>query len=128
MVRKQQPLPFIVFGMTLVDPAPTGNRTHKTSWSVLGPFYQRLLRSAGATEGLFATMELHQEPPPWTPTVSAKGELHIVPNSMLEVWRDLKNHSRLGRGRTLLEEMPSSTVSLYLFYIIFFLVFIFLTW
>ena len=51
----------IIFGMTLVDGAPTGNRTHT--------IYQRLLESAGATEGLFATMELLQQfikslPPP----------------------------------------------------------------
>ena len=35
--------------------APTRNRTHKTSWSVLGSLYRRLLRSAGATEELFVT-------------------------------------------------------------------------
>ena len=33
-----------------LDPAATGNRTHKSSWSVLGPPYRRLLRSAGDTE------------------------------------------------------------------------------
>ena len=56
--------------MSLVwlDPAATGNRTHKSSWSVLGPPYRRLLRSAGATEDLFVTRELHQEPPPRIPT------------------------------------------------------------
>ena len=46
----------------LVDPAPSGNQTHETSWSVLGPPYHRLLRSAGATEGLFITRELHITP------------------------------------------------------------------
>ena len=54
---------------TLVDPAPIGNRTHKTSWSVLGLPYRHLLRSAGATAGLFATRELLQEQPPQTPMV-----------------------------------------------------------
>ena len=39
---------------------PAGNRTHKTSWSVLGPPYRRLLRSAGATEDLFVTSGLYQ--------------------------------------------------------------------
>ena len=51
-----------------LGPAPTGNRTHKSTWSVLGPPYCRLLWSAGATEGLFITRGLHQEPPPRTPT------------------------------------------------------------
>ena len=54
---------------------PTGNRTHKSSWSVLGPPYRRLLRSAGATEDLFVTRELHQEPPPRIP----KGYLMVNP-------------------------------------------------
>ena len=35
---------------------------------MLGPPYRRLLRSAGATEDLFVTRELHQEPPPRIPT------------------------------------------------------------
>ena len=35
---------------------------------MLGPPYRRLLRSAGATENLFVTRELHQEPPPRIPT------------------------------------------------------------
>ena len=43
------------------------NQTHKISWSVLGPPYRHLLRSAGITEGLSATRELHQEPPSPTP-------------------------------------------------------------
>ena len=35
---------------------------------MLGPPYRRLLRSAGATEDLFVTRELHQEPPLRIPT------------------------------------------------------------
>ena len=31
-------------------------------------FFLRLLRSRGATEDLFVTRDLHQEPPSWTPT------------------------------------------------------------
>ena len=62
---KKRPLPFLnVFGMTRPR-----NRTHKSSWSVLGPPYRRLLQSAGATEDLFVTRELHQEPPPRIPSV-----------------------------------------------------------
>ena len=38
---------------------------------MLGPPYRRLLRSAGATEDLFVTRELHQEPPPRIPTGQA---------------------------------------------------------
>ena len=38
--------------MTLVEPAPT-------YWSVLCPPYHHLLQSAGATEGLVTTRELH---------------------------------------------------------------------
>ena len=32
---------------------------HKSSWSMLGPPYRRLLRSAGATEDLFVSRKLH---------------------------------------------------------------------
>ena len=46
----------------------SGTQCHKSSWSVLGAPYRRLLRSAGATEDLFVTRELHQEPPPGIPT------------------------------------------------------------
>ena len=35
---------------------------------MLGPPYRRLLRSAGVTEDLFVTRELHQKPPPRIPT------------------------------------------------------------
>ena len=51
---KQGPLPFLT-SLVWLDPAATGNRTHKSSWSVLllAPPYRRLLRSAGATEELF---------------------------------------------------------------------------
>ena len=55
-----------------LDPAPTRNRTHKSSWSVLGPPYRHLSWSAGATEGLFATREFHRRPHPGPPR-SAKG-------------------------------------------------------
>ena len=51
----------------LTSETATGNRTHKSSWSVLGP-HRRLLRSAGVTEDLFVTRELHQKPPPRIPT------------------------------------------------------------
>ena len=47
---KHQLLP--VFGMTLVDPLPSRNQTHKTPWSMLGPPYHRLSQSAEATEGV----------------------------------------------------------------------------
>ena len=45
---KQGPLPLLT-SLVWLDPAPTGNRTHKSSWSVLGPPYHRFLQSAGAT-------------------------------------------------------------------------------
>ena len=35
-----------------------------------------LLRSAGVTEDLFVTRELHQEPPPWIPTGPLVVDLH----------------------------------------------------
>ena len=38
---------------------------------MLGPPYRRLLRSAEATEDLFVTRGLHQEPPPRIPTGQA---------------------------------------------------------
>ena len=47
--------------------APTGNWTHRTTWSLLSFPYRSLLRSAEATEGLFVTRQLHQEPPPEPP-------------------------------------------------------------
>ena len=53
---------FNIFGMT--GPSTNRESKHKSSWSVLGLPYRRLLRSAGATEDLFFTRELHQEPPP----------------------------------------------------------------
>ena len=64
---KQEPLPFLK-SLVWLDQAPTGNWTHRTTWSVLSPPYCRILRSAGATEDLFITRELHREPPPRTPT------------------------------------------------------------
>ena len=63
IVRTMQEETTPIFKRLWYDPAPTGNRTHKSSWSVLGPPYCRLLRSAGATEDLFVTRELHQELP-----------------------------------------------------------------
>ena len=47
--------PEIIFAVLrpLVKPGPAGNQTPKTTCSVLGPPYRRLLRSSGATEGLF---------------------------------------------------------------------------
>ena len=39
-----------------MDPAPNGNRTHKTIWS---PYHH--LKSEVASEGLFVTRELHQD-------------------------------------------------------------------
>ena len=46
--------PEIIFTVLrpLENPAPTRNQMPKTSWSVLGAPYRRLLQSAGATEGL----------------------------------------------------------------------------
>ena len=46
---KKRPLSFLT-SLVWLDPAATRNRTHRTTWSVLGPLYCRLLRSAGATE------------------------------------------------------------------------------
>ena len=66
---KQGPFPFLT-SLVWLDPAATGNWTHITTWSVLSPPYRRLLRSAGATEDLFVTRALHQEPPPRIPTGS----------------------------------------------------------
>ena len=36
-----------IFGMTLLDPAPCRDHTHKTFWSVLSPPHRHLLQSAG---------------------------------------------------------------------------------
>ena len=66
---KQGPFPFLT-SLVWLDPAATGNWTHITTWSVLSPPYRRLLRSEGATEDLFVTRALHQEPPPRIPTGS----------------------------------------------------------
>ena len=57
----------IIFSVFWYDLDPTGNWTHRTTWSVLGPPYRHLLLSAGATEDLFVTRELHQEPHPGSP-------------------------------------------------------------
>ena len=65
-----------------VDPVSTGNRTPKTTWSVLGPPYCRLLQSAGATEDLFATRGLHQQPPPH----SLKDPFH-EPTNHTDEWK-----------------------------------------
>ena len=88
---KQGPLPFL---KTLVwlDPAPTRNRTHKASWLVLGPPCCRLLRSAGATEGLFFTRELHQELPPWTPTGSLCCRTFLLDIMLSLAMHHLTNH------------------------------------
>ena len=40
---KQEPLPFLK-SLVWLDQAPTGNWTHRTTWSVLSPPYCRLLR------------------------------------------------------------------------------------
>ena len=57
-----------VKSLVWLDQAPTGNWTHRTTWSVQSTPYCRLLWSAGVTEGLFVTRELHQEPRPQIPT------------------------------------------------------------
>ena len=63
---------FNVFGMT----GPSSNRESNPQILLVsaGPPYHRLLRSAGATEDLFVTRELHQEPPPRIPTGCALGK------------------------------------------------------
>ena len=53
-----------VWVRALSVPATSGNKFFEISWSEMGAPYHCLLQSAGATEGLFATRELHQEPPP----------------------------------------------------------------
>ena len=73
--------------MVWLDPAATGNRTHKSSWSVLGPPYRRLLRSAGATEDLFVTRRLNQEPPPRIPTGSLLCDANALGPIEQHVWR-----------------------------------------
>ena len=59
---------FQVFGRTLVDPAPTGNRMHKT-WSMLcHPLLSPFTISEGDTEGLFTTRDSIRSPhlePAW---------------------------------------------------------------
>ena len=47
---KQGQLPFLT-SLVWLDPAATGNRTHKSSWSMLVPPYRGLLRSAGGYWG-----------------------------------------------------------------------------
>ena len=66
---------FKVFCLTLVG--RPGNRTHETSWSMLGPPYRCLLQSAGSTEGISPLRNSIRSPHPRPQEVHASQGLKV---------------------------------------------------
>ena len=77
---------------------------------MLGPPYRRLIRSAGATEDLFVTRGLHQEPPPRIPTGQAAMEIQDKTSIHLRTRSDrVRQHSMrvLGTAEEVSGDDPS---------------------
>ena len=64
---KQGPLPFLK-SLVWLDPAPTGNWTHRTTWSGLSSPIAAFYDQHWGTEDLFVTRGIHQELPLRIPT------------------------------------------------------------